>query len=172
MTENKAVVVIIGAPASGKSRVSRSLSELLTVELIDTDHEIEKKCGPISEIFLEHGETYFRDIEREIVHEALSQHAVVSLGGGAVMNEETQKELELLPVVQMTVRSDIAQQRIANNKRPLLGGDISTWKKLVEIRQPIYDRLSSLTLDSSDVESEANARFIAQWLQNRNEEES
>lgn len=163
------VVVIIGAPASGKSRVSRALAELLSVNLIDTDAEIEKQYGPIPEIFSTQGENYFREREREIVHDALSQNAIVSLGGGAVLNTDTQQELLSLPVVQMTVTSDVAQQRISNNKRPLLEGDISRWERLVESRRHIYDKLSGLTLDSSVIEAEDNARTIAQWLQTRNE---
>lgn len=163
------VVVIIGAPASGKSRVSRALAELLSVNLIDTDAEIEKQYGPIPEIFSTQGENYFREREREIVQDALSQNAIVSLGGGAVLNNDTQQELLSLPVVQMTVTSDVAQQRISNNKRPLLEGDISRWERLVESRRHIYDKLSGLTLDSSVIEAEDNARTIAQWLQTRNE---
>lgn len=163
------VVVIIGAPASGKSRVSRALAELLSVNLVDTDAEIEKQYGPIPEIFSTQGENYFREREREIVHDALSQNAIVSLGGGAVLNTDTQQELLSLPVVQMTVTSDVAQQRISNNKRPLLEGDISRWERLVESRRHIYDKLSGLTLDSSVIEAEDNARTIAQWLQTRNE---
>lgn len=163
------IVVIIGAPASGKSRVSRALAELLSVNLIDTDAEIEKIYGPIPKIFSEHGENFFREREREIVHDALSQNAIVSLGGGAVMNIDTQQELASLPVVQMTVKSEVAQQRISNNKRPLLEGDISRWESIVTSRQPIYDKLSDLTLDSSEIESEDNARTIVQWLQTRNE---
>lgn len=163
------VVVIIGAPASGKSRVSRALAELLSVNLIDTDAEIEKQYGPIPEIFSTQGENYFREREREIVHDALSQNAIVSLGGGAVLNTDTQQELLSLPVVQMTVTSDVAQQRISNTKRPLLEGDISRWERLVESRRHIYDKLSGLTLDSSVIEAEDNARTIAQWLQTRNE---
>lgn len=169
MNKDHPVVVIIGAPASGKSRISRALSELLSVNLIDTDTEIEMHYGPIPDIFSAHGENYFREREREIVHEALSQHAIVSLGGGAVLNIDTQRELASLPVVQMTVNSEVAEQRISNNKRPLLEGDISRWKALVAFRQPIYDKLSDLTLDSSVIEAEDNARTIVQWLQTRKE---
>jgi shikimate kinase len=163
------IVVIIGAPASGKSRVSRALADLLSVKLIDTDAEIEKLYGPIPEIFSAHGENFFREREREIVHDALSQNAIVSLGGGAVMNIDTQQELASLPVVQMTVKNEVAQKRISNNKRPLLEGDISRWESIVISRQPIYDKVSDLTLDSSEIDSEENARTIAQWLQTRNE---
>lgn len=169
MNQDKPVVVIIGAPASGKSRVSRALAELLSVKLIDTDAEIENTFGPIPDIFSEHGEQYFRERERDIVHNALSQYAVVSLGGGAVINQETQNELSSLPVVQMTVSSEVAHERIFNNKRPLLQGDISRWQSLVASRQAIYDKLADLTLDSSYIESEENARTIAQWLKTRKE---
>lgn len=169
MNQDKPVVVIIGAPASGKSRVSRALAELLSVKLIDTDAEIENTFGPIPDIFSEHGEQYFRERERDIVHNALSQYAVVSLGGGAVINQETQNELSSLPVVQMTVSSEVAHDRILNNNRPLLQGDISRWQSLVASRQAIYDKLADLTLDSSYIESEENARTIAQWLKTRKE---
>ena len=160
----KPVAVLIGAPASGKSRVAKRLGRGLGVSVIDTDKVIEKEHGPIADIFSSQGEDAFRDIERKVVHKALQQHAVVSLGGGAVLDENTQQELMKLPVILMTVSEEAVMHRINNNKRPLLKDGLDSWKQLVNKRQPIYERLAKVSFDSSDGDLDAVAQEIIEWL--------
>jgi len=76
-------------------------------------------------------------LEREEVAQALTEHAVVSLGGGAVLDEQTQRELEPLPVVQLTVSADVIAERDIGASRPLLTGGVEAWKALVATRAPI-----------------------------------
>lgn len=158
------IVVFIGAPASGKSKVGRRVAALLNAEIIDTDKVVEAEHGPIKEIFEQFGESTFRKYEREAVHEALLQNAVVSLGGGAVLNEDTQNELQGLPVVLMDVSAEAVSDRVNDPKRPLLKGGIETWKKLVAERDPIYRRLASYICDTSDGDLDRIATDIVQWL--------
>jgi shikimate kinase len=54
--------------------------------------------------------------------------------------------------------------RIAGGKRPLLEGGVEAWSALVAERQPIYDRLSQLTLDTSGQSLDDVAQQIVQWL--------
>jgi shikimate kinase len=138
---------------------------LLGVPLIDTDKRIVAGHGPIAEIFGAHGEPYFRALEREAVAAALSEHAVVTLGGGAVMDAATQADLADHRVVQLTVSPDAVESRIAGGKRPLLTGGIAAWKELVAARQPVYDRLSQLSIDTSRQPLDRVAQQIAEWLE-------
>ena len=158
------VVVFIGAPASGKSKVAKRVSELLSVERIDTDSLVVEKYGPIPEIFETQGESKFRKFERDAVKSALSEPAVVSLGGGAVLNLQTQSDLRDVPVVLLTVSEEAVASRIDNAKRPLLRGGIETWKQLVSERMPIYRELAWITFDTSTGDLDSNAEHIVSWI--------
>ena len=72
-------------PASGKSRVGRELAFALGLEHRDSDALIEETTGrKIPEIFSTDGEEYFRQLEEEVIKQALSYPGVISLGGGAL----------------------------------------------------------------------------------------
>lgn len=165
---DRAVLVLIGAPGAGKTRTGKRLARLLDVPLVDTDSRVVAEHGPIAAIFEQHGEPHFRALERAAVAAALREPAIVTLGGGAVLDAETQADLAGLPVVQLSVRADAVEKRIANGKRPLVASGIDAWSALVASRQPIYDRLSELTIDTSDVPLDSVAVRIADWLEARN----
>ena len=160
-----AAVVLIGAPGAGKTRTGKRLARLLHVPFIDTDKRIVERHGTIAEIFAEHGESHFRSIERDVVAEALVERAVVTLGGGAVLDPRTQADLAQYPVVQLTVSAEAVEARISSGKRPLLADGIDAWQALVDARQPIYDRLSSFAIDTSSQPLDRVAQQIAHWLE-------
>lgn len=165
MSDVQAIVALIGAPASGKSKIGRRVAALLQSELIDSDKVVVAEHGPIADIFDQHGEATFRDYERVAVSEALRKRAVVSLGGGAVLDSETQTDLAGVPVVLLTVSDDAVAERIADPKRPLLRGGITSWKELVAQRQPLYERLADVTFDTSDGDLDRIAQDIVSWLE-------
>jgi len=159
-----AVVVLIGAPGAGKTRTGKRLARLLDVPLVDTDKRIVEEHGVIADIFRDHGEPHFRALEKAAVAQALSENAVVTLGGGAVLDPGTQELLASHRVVQLTVSADAVESRISGGKRPLLADGIGAWTALVAARQPIYDRLSQLTIDTSRQPLDRVAHRIADWL--------
>lgn len=161
-----AIVVLIGAPGAGKSRTGRRIARLLGAPVIDTDKVIVAEHGPIPAIFAEHGEPHFRELERAAVEHALREPAVVTLGGGAVLDPATQADLAGLPVVQLTMSEEAARGRIGGTKRPL-ARDPEAWARLVAARQPIYDRLADLTIDTSEQPLDDVAKQIVQWLETR-----
>lgn len=167
MSDPQAAVVLIGAPGAGKTRTGKRLARLLDVPLIDTDARVVAAHGPIATIFDELGESQFRVWEREAVAEALRQRAIVTLGGGAVLDAATQADLQVLPVVQLTISADVVEQRITGGKRPLLRDGIGAWQAIVDARQPLYDRLSSLTIDTSHIPLDNVAERIVDWLETR-----
>jgi len=164
VSERGAVVVLIGAPGAGKTRTGKRLARLLEVPLIDTDKMIVAEHGAIADIFENHGEPYFRELERVAVVRALAGHAVVTLGAGAVVNPATQADLAGHRVVQLTVDAEAVAKRIAGGKRPLVKDGIEAWRSLVAARQPIYDRLAQLTVDTSRQPLDRVAKQIATWL--------
>ena len=157
-------VVLIGPPAAGKTRIGKRLAIRLGRPFIDTDREIVAEHGPISQIFSEYGEPHFRRLEREAVAKALTQHAVVSLGGGAVLDAETQADLAATSVILLTVKAEAVAARIGNTKRPLVT-DIDSWQALVDSRAELYASLADYSTDTSTRPLDAIVEEIALWVE-------
>jgi shikimate kinase len=157
-------VVLIGPPAAGKSRVGKRLARRLDIPYIDTDSVIVREHGAIAEIFAEHGEPYFRALERAAVSEALRENAVVSLGGGAVLDPDTQHDLDGKLVVLLTVRADAVTERIGSGKRPLVS-DLQSWQRLVDARAELYASLAGYTTDTSHRPVDAIVDEVAEWVE-------
>lgn len=158
------VVVLIGAPGAGKTRTGKRVARLLGVPFVDTDRRIVASHGPIATIFEQRGESHFRALEREAVALALREHAVVTLGGGAILDRQTRDDLAGKRVVQLSADRAAVEKRIAGGKRPLLTGGVDAWSELVAHRQPIYDSLSQLTIDTSNRPLDSVAGEIVTWL--------
>ena len=158
-------LVLIGAPAAGKTRLGKRIARLLNLGFLDTDKMVIAQHGPIPAIFAEHGEAQFRVWEREAVIEALSSDGIVAFGGGAILNEDTQRDLEGLNVALVTITPEAAEKRLVDGSRPLLTGGIDAWVRLVEARQPIYDRVSTFRVDTSRRPLDHIAEEVAAQLQ-------
>ncbi|TDD46432.1 shikimate kinase [Nonomuraea terrae] len=160
--------VLIGAPGSGKTTLGRMLAERLGVAFRDTDADVEAVAGkPVPDIFVEDGEARFRELEHEAVRRALAEHdGILSLGGGAVLHEETQALLAGHHVVYLQVGLSDAVQRVGlASARPLLVlNPRSQLKKLMEERRPVYERLASQTVVTDKREPEELADEIVQGL--------
>jgi shikimate kinase len=157
--------VLIGPPAAGKSRIGKRVAKLLGEPFTDTDSRIVATRGAIADIFAQHGEPHFRALEREAVREALAGPGIVSLGGGAVLDPDTQADLRDQRVVLLTASADSVRKRIRGGKRPLLAsGGIEAWERLVAERTPIYEALATRTWDTSDRPVDRVAAEIAEWL--------
>lgn len=79
------IISLVGYMGSGKSHVSKVLSNKLQLKIIDLDHQISTKNKmSVAEIFEKRGEIYFRKQERENLEEifATENDAVLSVGGG------------------------------------------------------------------------------------------
>ena len=164
MTSEKPYLVVIGAPGAGKTRVGKRVARLLRVSFVDTDRRIVMRHGPIAQIFTGRGEDHFRKLERLEVQRALAERAVISLGGGAVLDPDTQRELEGLPVALMTVSAEAVAGRIGTRRPLLREGGVEAWEKLVEARREIYERLATRTWDSSSRPIDTIAEEIAEWI--------
>lgn len=165
-------IVLIGPPGSGKSSVGKALARKLSRPWIDTDTEVESRAGKkISEIFLEDGEATFRALERDVVDQVMgSEAAIVSLGGGSVLNESSQKRITTAKeVVFLDVSISNAAPRVGFNKdRPLLAiNPRQQWLQLMEKRRPIYESLATITVSTDNKKPDQVADEIIEAIEQR-----
>lgn len=162
------LVVLIGPPAAGKTRVGKRLGRLFDAPVIDTDTMIATEHGPIPEIFATQGEAAFRAVEADAVARALQQPGViVSLGGGAVMTPSVAAALAGRPVVLLTITPEAAAARLDPETRPLVRDGIGAWVELVQGRMPMYLSLAAATWDTSSRPIDHIAAEIAEWVRER-----
>lgn len=142
-------VVLVGPPGAGKSTIGRKLAKELGVELFDTDAGIESDTGrTIPDIFANDGEPEFRKIEERVVRRAiLNERGVVSLGGGAVLSDDTRALLRNRTVVYLEISVAEGLRRTgASTQRPLLNGADpgAKYRELMRKRRPLYREVASI----------------------------
>ncbi len=146
-------VVLVGPPGSGKTTVGILVADRLGVAFRDTDADVESQAGTtISDLFVEHGEAHFRGLERAAVTTALSEHTgVVALGGGAVLDDETRKDLAAHHVVFLDVSLPDAVRRVGlAASRPLLLGNVrGRLKQLMDARRPLYAEVATAVVTTN-----------------------
>jgi shikimate dehydrogenase len=95
LRREKANLVLVGMPGSGKSEVGKRCAQTLGRPFVDADAEIVRRAGkPIPRIFKEDGESVFRALETAVIAEyAPRSGLVLATGGGAVLNAENRANL-------------------------------------------------------------------------------
>jgi shikimate kinase len=150
-------VIFVGFMGSGKTAIGRLAARALGFQFLDTDQlVVDRSQRQISEIFAAEGESFFRDLETDVIG-SLSHlsRCVISTGGGAVLRERNRHLLrELGFVVCLTAREDVLFERVSrNDKRPLLqtADPRQTMRELLQARAELYRDTAHWTLDTSDM---------------------
>ena len=145
-------LVLIGFMAAGKSVVGRSYAARAGLPFVDTDELVVERHGPIADLFTARGERYFREVEARTVAAALESPvpAVISLGGGAVLDSGTQQLLAGTTVVFLDTDLATVLPRISRSgHRPMLAPDpVRRWQELATARRPVYESLADITIDT------------------------
>lgn len=83
-------IFLCGFMGCGKTTVGALLAQKLGLPLIDTDAYIVAHEGKsIPDIFAQDGEPYFRQVEAQAIRSLCQENAVISCGGGAMLNPES-----------------------------------------------------------------------------------
>jgi shikimate kinase len=77
-------IILVGFMGAGKTTLGKALAEKLGLPFYDSDALIEKRTdSSISSIFLNHGELYFRNLEKEAIDKLPKNSSyVLAVGGG------------------------------------------------------------------------------------------
>jgi shikimate kinase len=140
---------LTGFMGCGKSTVARLLARQAGWHYVDLDKRIIERAGlSIPEIFRQHGEPAFRDLEYEelgrILGEGVEQNkrCVVALGGGTIAQPRNLARLREAGCVIVWLHCPIEElfrrcARITN--RPLFR-DEDSFRQLYEERRPFYEQ--------------------------------
>jgi len=161
-------LILIGMMASGKSTIGRLLAKKLNLKFFDTDFIIEKKLKmKIFEIFKKKGEPYFRNLEKKITLNILNKNnCVISLGGGAFINEKVRKAIQKNnTTIWLNWSSKTLIDRIKkNNKRPVASNlSNNELKNLLISRSKIYSK-ANYKIDCENMEKLEIVNKIIQLL--------
>lgn len=141
---------LVGPMGAGKSTIGRLLAAELQRDFVDSDHEIQARCGAdIPWIFDVEGETGFREREVQMIDELTQRTDIVlATGGGAVMNEANRRALrERGTVVYLYTTVEQQLRRTAKDRnRPLLRSKDpeAVLRGLFELRDPLYRATADL----------------------------
>lgn len=152
------IISLLGYMGSGKSHISKNLSQKINFKLIDLDQQIsDEHQQTIPEIFEKKGEIYFRKEEKKILEELLNsdENLILSLGGGTPvyydnMNIINQKSKSIF--LRASVNTLTNRVLLQKSTRPLIAkledSDIPEFiaKHLFE-RNPFYSQ-AHFTIDT------------------------
>ncbi|MEM8843687.1 MAG: shikimate kinase AroK [Pseudomonadota bacterium] len=167
MTKN---ISLIGPMGAGKSSIGKRLAKQLKQPFFDSDRMIEKKTGvAISTIFELEGEDGFRSRESKALVELLEKdNAVIATGGGIVLAEENQKllsEKSIIIYLKASVDTQVCRTKY-DKKRPLLQTNDrhSTLQALAKKRNPLYESLANITIDTNQQSIAKSIELITNQL--------
>lgn len=162
-------IFLIGFMGCGKSTNARYLAKMTGAEQMEMDQKIVEDQGmEITEIFTRFGESYFRDLETELIRSMKEMEPmVVSCGGGAVLREENVVLMkECGKIVLLTATPEAIYDRVKNSTdRPVLNGNMNVEyiTELMEKRRPKYEAAADLVI-STDMK---NVREICEEILER-----
>jgi shikimate kinase len=131
----------------GKTTVGELLARRLGWEFADLDEIVEQRQGQtVNEIFGEQGEDFFREAERGVLEQLLSQSVqaplVVALGGGTFAQPANLERLRQVGGITFWLHCPVEelQRRCRGvNNRPLFR-DPASFRQLYEQRLPYYQQ--------------------------------
>lgn len=160
-------LVLIGPMGTGKTTIGRLAASELGWVFVDTDKEIEARCGAdIPWIFDVEGEAGFRARETAVLTEMLGREQVVIATGGGVVSQPCNRELlgQAGHIVYLHTSAEQQYERTRQDtRRPLLqtADPLRTLRRLMAEREPHYRALAHFTVDTDRKRPRTVAKDIA-----------
>jgi shikimate kinase len=145
---------LVGMMGAGKTTVGRLIARRLRRRFVDSDQEIERRCGVrIPVIFDIEGEVGFRQRESQAIATLTASDGIVlATGGGAVLAEENRKCLASRgTVVYLHALPETLYARVCHDRnRPLLStpDPLGRLRELYAERDPLYRSVADLIVET------------------------
>jgi len=155
-------IYLVGLMGAGKTTVGRLLARRLKLRFVDSDQEIERRCGvKIPLIWEIEGEAGFRGREAQVLAELTAQEgAVLATGGGAVLLDENRRRLAARArwSISGQARGTVPARATTTANRPLLatGDPLARLRELYAERDSLYRGVADLVIDTG-------ARACRRW---------
>lgn len=143
-------IFLTGYMGAGKTTLGKVLARSLNISFVDLDWYIEERFHKtVGELFTERGETGFRELERNMLHEVAEfENVVISTGGGAPCFFDNMEFMNRIgQTVFLDVNPDVLfrRLRVAKQQRPILQGKEDDELKAfiiqaLEKRAPFYQQ--------------------------------
>ncbi len=143
-------VILIGYMGAGKTSIGRKLALALGLQFYDLDWYIEMRYHTrVADIFKEHGEEHFRDLERRMLHEVAEfENVIISCGGGTPCFYDNMEYLNQQgDTVYLKADPEVLAMHLRMGKveRPLIQGkspeDLEQYiKESLHEREPYYKK--------------------------------
>ena len=171
MAANRNIVnlALIGFMGTGKSSVGRLVAEQLRFDFLDTDELIEARAGKsITEIFAQHGESTFRELEHQLVVDlAVRRRTVIATGGGLPVNPANLDHLKqhALVICLWASPGKIFERVHTQTHRPLLHDPDpqAIIHALLTARSPFYRQADVLVNSDSRTIREVAQQVVSQF---------
>lgn len=143
-------IILIGYMGAGKTTIGRQLAMALGLQFYDLDWYIEMRYHKkVSEIFAEHGEEHFRDLEQRMLHEVAEfEDVVISCGGGTPCygdNMQYMNQQAETVYLKLTPETLCEHLKMGRTVRPLImgktGDELQEYiRQSLEAREPFYSQ--------------------------------
>ncbi len=151
-------VVLIGFMATGKSTIANELKNN-GFERVSTDEIIIEKVGlSINEIFEKHGESYFRQLEDEVILELVetlknaTSNIVVDCGGGIVKSKNFYLFNNVSEVCFLDTDFETITERLVNDTTRPLAKDKAKLQNLYDERYDLYKSCSDFIVKNDKID--------------------
>jgi shikimate kinase len=166
-------VYLVGMMGAGKTTVGRLLARRLKLRFVDSDHEIESRCGvkiPLN--FDIEGEPGFRAREAQAIAELTALDGVVlATGGGAVLAAGNRERLAARgTVVYLRAKPEDLYARVKHDRnRPLLAtaAPLERLRELYAERDPLYREVAHIVVETGVQSVQSLARALVERLEER-----
>ena len=166
-------IFLVGMMGAGKTTVGKILARRLKRRFVDSDHEIERRCGVrIPVIFDIEGEEGFRGREEQAIAEVARLDGVVlATGGGAVLSAENRRRLASHgTTIYLHARPEDLHRRLRHDKnRPLLDtpDPLQRLRDLYAVRDPLYRQVADIVVETGTQSVQALARELLSKIEER-----